>query len=38
MEERKAEAQGNLRPVLAFVKKVRGVAAEAERKKKWSLT
>jgi len=31
--ERKVEARGNLRPVLAFVKKVRGVAVDAERKK-----
>jgi len=34
MEERNAEARGNLRPVFAFVKKVRGVAVEAEGKKK----
>jgi hypothetical protein len=33
--ERKVEARGNLRPVLAFVKKVRGVAVDAERKKNW---
>src|SRR5437879_10907440 len=33
MEERNAEARGNLKPVLAFVKIVRGVAAEIEPKK-----
>jgi hypothetical protein len=30
----KAETRENLRPVLAFVKKLRGVAVDAERKKK----
>jgi hypothetical protein len=33
MEERNAEVQGNLRPVLGLVKKVRGVAVEIEPKK-----
>jgi hypothetical protein len=34
IRERRAEAEGNLRPVLRFVKKVRGVAVDAEWKKK----